>query len=319
MAAIEITELTKRYGDHLVVDDLSLSVERGEAFGFLGPNGAGKSTTINMLLDYVRPTSGSITVLGFDTRERVRAVRSRIGVVPEGYTLYDQLTGREHLRLAGRVNGVTVDEDAILERVGLSVADAARPAGTYSDGMQQRLALGMATVGEPDVLVLDEPTNGLDPHGVSLLKQLVHEEVARGTTVFFSSHVLDHVESVCDRVSILNDGRLVAIDTVAGLRKSVSGGTTIELAISAITEPLIESIAAIEGVESVRTEGGSLLVSAVHPDVKSAILERTQAAEATVLDVTVREDSLEDLFARYTSKQAPPNGRTESRKDTSGV
>jgi len=159
----------------------------------------------------------------------------------------------------------------------------------------------MATVGDPEILVLDEPTSGLDPHGVSLLKQLVREEVDRGATVFFSSHVLDHVESVCDRVGILTDGQLAAVDTVDGLRNGVSGGTTIELTVSEVTDALVASLSALEGVESVRADGVSLFVSAAHADIKPAILERTREADVTLHDVSVREISLADLFERYTS------------------
>jgi len=221
MAAIEIDDLTKRYGDHLAVDELSLTVQRGEAVGFLGPNGAGKSTTIDMLLDYVRPTTGTVEVFGFDAQTETRAVHERIGVLPDGYSLYDRLTGREHLQLAARLKGTSVDVAAVCDRVGLDVADAGRPAGSYSKGMGQRLAIGMATVGDPDLLILDEPTSGLDPHGVARLQDLLAAELDRGTTVFFSSHVLDHVASTCDRVAILDDGRLVAIDTIDGLREAV--------------------------------------------------------------------------------------------------
>lgn len=311
MTAIEIANLTKRYGDHVAINGIDLSVERGEVFGFLGPNGAGKSTTINILLDYIRPTSGSVTILGYDAQEETRAVHDRIGVVPEGYALYDRLTGHEHLRLAGRLNDADIDQAEILNRVGLSADDAARPAGAYSTGMQQRLALGMATVGDPDILVLDEPTSGLDPHGVSLLKQLICEEVDRGTTVFFSSHVLDHVESVCDRVGILTDGQLAAVDTVDGLRNGVSGGTTIELTVSEVTDALVSSLSALADVESVRTEDASLSISVAHAGVKPALIKRTREAEVTLLDMSVREESLDDLFDRYTSVEGSSNDRPE--------
>ena len=305
MTAIEVADVTKSYGNHVAVDDVSFTVERGEAFGFLGPNGAGKSTTINMLLDYVRPTTGSITVCGFDAQKRTRAVHERIGVLPEGYALYDQLTGYEHLRFAGQANDTAVDKAAILERVGLSADDAGRPAGTYSTGMQQRLALGMALVGDPEVLLLDEPTSGLDPHGISLLKRLVREEVDRGTTVFFSSHVLDHVEAVCDRVGILTEGSLVAVDTVAGLRDGVSDGTTVELTVSGVTDTLVESIAAIEGVDSVRIEEDSLFISVAHAGLKPKILDQARVAETTVLDVAVGEVPLADWFEKYTANGEP--------------
>ncbi|KAA9395797.1 ABC transporter ATP-binding protein [Haloarcula sp. CBA1130] len=225
MAAIEIDELTKRYSDHLAVDGLSLTVDCGEAVGFLGPNGAGKSTTIDVLLDYVRPTEGTVRVFGYDAQTETRAVHERIGVVPDGYSLYDRLTGREHLRLAARLKGASVDIAAVCDRVGLDAADADRPAGAYSKGMGQRLALAMATVGDPDLLILDEPTAGLDPHGVARLQDLLAAELERGTTVFFSSHVLDHVESTCDRIAILDEGQMVAVDTVDGLRAAVGSAT----------------------------------------------------------------------------------------------
>jgi len=225
MAAIEIDDLTKRYGDHRAVDGLSLTVDRGEAVGVVGPNGAGKSTTIDVLLDYVRPTGGTVEVFGHDAQTETRAVHDRIGVVPDGYSLYDRLTGREHLRLAARLKGASVDVTAVCDRVGLDVADADRPAGAYSKGMGQRLALGMATVGDPDLLILDEPTSGLDPHGVARLQDLLAAELDRGTTVFFSSHVLDHVESTCDRIAILDAGQLVAVDTIDGLRAAVGSAS----------------------------------------------------------------------------------------------
>lgn len=214
MTAIRLDSLTKRYGEYVAIDEIDLSVMEGEAFGFLGPNGAGKSTTLDILLDYARPSSGTATVLGYNAQDNPREIHDRIGVLPEGYDLYDRLTGYEHLRLPASLKGVDIDADRVLDRLGLSQADADRPVGTYSTGMRQRLALGMATVGDPDLLVLDEPTSGLDPHGISLLKRLVIEEVTRGTTVFFSSHILEHVAETCDRVGIIDDGRLKTVAAV---------------------------------------------------------------------------------------------------------
>ena len=223
MAAIEAVGLTKRFGGVTAVSDLDLVVEPGEVFGFLGPNGAGKSTTIDALLGYVRPTSGTATVLGMDVGESAHLIRSRTGVLPDGYGLYGRLTGREHLAFVSRSKGTAGREDHLLDRVGL--ADAAdRRTGGYSRGMCQRLAIAMALVDDPDLLVLDEPTSGLDPNGVRLLRAIVQEENERGATVFFSSHALDQVEAVCDRVAIVDDGRLVAVDTVDGLRQSTPAG-----------------------------------------------------------------------------------------------
>src|SRR6056297_3199544 len=228
MAAIEIDGVTKRYGDVVAVRDLSFEVEAGEVFGFLGPNGAGKSTTINMLLDFVRPTEGDIRVLGRDVHDESVAVREHLGVLPEGFSVYDRLTGRQHLEFAIESKGADDDPDAILDRVGLS-GDGDRKAGGYSKGMAQRLVLGMALVGHPDLLVLDEPSTGLDPQGARQMRDIVREEADRGATVFFSSHILGQVESVCDRVGILRDGQLVAEDSIEGLRETTSADTVLRI------------------------------------------------------------------------------------------
>jgi ABC-2 type transport system ATP-binding protein len=182
MPAIELNGVTKQYDDVVVVRDLT--VEDGEIYGFLGPNGAGKSTTINTLLDFARPTAGTVEVLGLDAQRESKAVRERIGVLPEGVGLYDRLTGRQHLRFAGRSKGVSVDPDAIAERVG--IADAIdRTAGGYSKGMAQRLARGAALIGDLDLLILDEPSTRLDPAGAREMREIVREETGRGATVVF--------------------------------------------------------------------------------------------------------------------------------------
>ncbi len=222
MTAIETSGLTKRYGGGILdrdgptvaVDDLDLTVADGEVYGFLGPNGAGKSTTIDLLLDYVRPTAGSASVLGHDVREERERIRRRVGVLPDGVSLYDRLTGRRHLEFAVEWTGSDDDPDALAARVGLAADATGRRVGGYSKGMRQRLALAMALVGGPDLLILDEPTSGLDPNGIRLVREVVREASERGTTVFFSSHDLTQVEAVCDRVGIVDDGSLVAVDAV---------------------------------------------------------------------------------------------------------
>ncbi|THE63341.1 ABC transporter ATP-binding protein [Salinadaptatus halalkaliphilus] len=307
MVAIETNGLTKRYGDHAAIDGLDLTVNRGDVFGFVGPNGAGKSTTINILLDYVRPSDGSATVLGFDAQEQRRAVRERIGVLPDGYDLYDRLTGREHIRFAGNMNGVSVDEAQLLDRVGVSIDDAERPVGTYSTGMRQRLALGLTTIGDPELLLLDEPTSGLDPHGVALLQQLVREEADRGATVFFSSHVLDHVESVCNRVGILDDGRLVAMDTIEGLRDDADSGSTVEMAVEPMPDGIDEALATLEAVHAVDVTDSTITVSTTDSAAKPAVIDCVRDAGARVADVTTREATLEQVFDAYTTQ--PTDGR----------
>ena len=299
MAAIELVGLTKRFGDVVAVNDLELEVREGEIFGFLGPNGAGKSTTIDMLLDFVRPTSGTVRVLGHDAQAEGEAVRERTGVLPDAYHVYDRLTGRRHLEFVLEMKGVDEDPDELLERV--RIADAAdRKAGGYSKGMRQRLVLAMALVGDPDLLVLDEPSTGLDPNGARELREIVREENARGTTVFFSSHAMEQVEAVCDRVAIVDRGELVAVDTVEGLRDATDAGQVLYVYVDDLDDAVAERVARIDGVDSAARDEDRLRVSVAH-DSKFAVLRAIDAEVAAVRDFSVLESSLEDLFVRYTS------------------
>jgi ABC-2 type transport system ATP-binding protein len=298
MAAIELDGVTKRFGDVTAVSNLDLTVPEGEVFGFLGPNGAGKSTTINMLLDFVRPTSGDVRVLGLDAGRESVVVRRRTGVLPEGYDVYHRLTGRKHVEFAMRSKEVDGDPDAVLERVG--IADAAdRKAGGYSKGMRQRLTLGMALVGDPDLLILDEPSSGLDPGGAREMRDIVREEADRGATVFFSSHVLGQVEAVCDRVGILREGELVAEDTIEGLRDAVEGGETLVITVDAASADDLDAVRALDGVSNATTDGGTVTVTC-DADAKTAVIGALEEAGVTVKDFQTEETSLEDLFLAYT-------------------
>ncbi|USZ73439.1 ABC transporter ATP-binding protein [Natronosalvus halobius] len=300
MAAIELDGLTKRFGDVLAVDDFDLTVQEGEIFGFLGPNGAGKSTTIDILLDFTRPTGGTATVLGHDAQEESLAVRQRTGVLPDGYHVYDRLTGRRHLEFVVELKAVDEDVDALLERVGIAEA-ADRKAGGYSKGMRQRLVLAMALVGDPDLLILDEPSTGLDPNGAREMREIIRRENERGTTIFFSSHIMEQVEAICDRVAIINRGRLVAVDTVEGLRDATETATTLSISVSSVDDALLETVAGLEGVTDVALEEGRLRVI-LSGGSKFDVLNTLDDAGADVGDFSVDESSLEDLFVRYTTE-----------------
>jgi ABC-2 type transport system ATP-binding protein len=302
MAAIELDGVRKAFGDVQALRGVDLEVEEGEIFGFLGPNGAGKSTTINVILDFVRPDAGSARVLGRDVRRESVAVRERTGVLPEGYALYDRLSAREHLEFA--IDSKDADQDAypLLERVGL--ADAAdRKAGGFSTGMQQRLAMAMALVGDPDLLILDEPSSGLDPNGARELREIVEQEAAEGTTVFFSSHILGQVEAVCDRVGIIRDGELVAVDTIAGLRENVGGGATLVVDVDTVPDDAVSRLEALEGVSAVTVEATRLRVSC-EDEAKMDVVGELEEMGASVSDFTTEEAPLEDLFAAYTEGEA---------------
>lgn len=302
MTAIEMNGLTKRFGDDLVaVDSLDLTVEPGEVYGFLGPNGAGKSTTINMLLDLTRPTRGRAEVLGLETREHSQTIRERIGVLPEGYDLYERLTGRDHIEFAIGAKDAADDPDTILERVGLEPADRGRPVGGYSKGMRQRLALGMALVGDPELLILDEPSSGLDPTGIKDIQELVRTEAEKGTAVFFSSHILSEVEAVCDRIGILTEGELAAEGSLEELRGQFGAGSTLRLEIEPSTDTVGEILEPINGVSVVSTAGNELSVNCRTSRGKAKVIAALERHDIAVLDFEVGEESLADVFEEVTN------------------
>ena len=313
MSAIETAALTKRFGETVAVDELELVVEEGEVFGFLGPNGAGKSTTINMLLDFMRPSDGEAYVLGMGAQTDSEAIRSRVGVLAEGIDLYGRLTGVRHLELA--IDWADGDETptSLLERVGLSSADAERRVGGYSKGMKQRLAIAMALAGDPELLIFDEPSSGLDPNGIRTMRELVADAAADGATVFFSSHDLGQVEAVCDRVGILNDGELVAVDTIDGLREAIGARSELRLRVGA--EPDVD-VRSVEGVEDVAFDDGLLRITCEDTRAKARSIGRLLEADVDVIDVDTASAALEDVFAMYTDDEVELV--EEERRDRGG-
>ncbi|WP_126664190.1 ABC transporter ATP-binding protein [Haloterrigena salifodinae] len=301
MPAITVDNLTKSYGQTLALEDLSFQVQEGEVFGFLGPNGAGKSTTINVILDFIRPTAGRVEVLGMDAQANSREIRSQTGVLPEGVETYDRLTARQHLEFAIDSKGSDDDPEALLERVGL-VDAIDKKAGGFSKGMSQRLMLAMALVGQPDLLILDEPSTGLDPNGAREMRQIVREENERGATVFFSSHIMEQVEAVCDRVGILRDGEMVAVDTVEGLRDSVGGGTTLRVTVDRLDDDTLQVVRSLPDVSDATVEDRNPPVLVVQVQgSKTAVLGELEDRGIEVKDFTTREASLEDVFQSYTT------------------
>ncbi|WP_226039700.1 ABC transporter ATP-binding protein [Natrinema sp. DC36] len=301
MPAITVDNLTKSFGQTVALDDLSFRVEEGEVFGFLGPNGAGKSTTINIILDFARPTAGEVSVLGMDAQRYSRDIRQRTGVLPEGVELYDRLTARQHLEFAIDSKDADDDPEALLERVGL-VDAIDRKAGGYSKGMAQRLMLAMALVGEPDLLILDEPSTGLDPNGAREMREIVRKENERGATVFFSSHIMEQVEAVCDRVGILRDGEMVAVDSVEGLRDSVEGGTTLRVTVDRIDDDALQAVRSLPDVSDATVQGQNPPTIVVAVDgSKTAVLSALEDRGIEIQDFETTEASLEDVFQSYTT------------------
>jgi ABC-2 type transport system ATP-binding protein len=323
MSAIELSDVTKRFGSVTALDGLDLEVQEGEVFGFLGPNGAGKSTTIDILLDYVRPTSGTARVFGHDAQAEPTAVRERVGILPDGYGSLGRMTGREQLEFTIEARRGRENPQDVLDRVGLT-GDGDRQVRTYSKGMAQRLMLGMALVGDPDLLILDEPTTGLDPAGARMMRETIDDAVRDGQTVFFSSHILGQVEAVCDRVGILYEGDLVAVDSIDALRETAgaTGGVTVTL--DRVPDQLPANVTVLEGVASVDVDetddGQPTLDAACTAAAKGRVVQACFDTGADVRDVDTREASLEDLFVAYTDgdRATPQRRRSTTATQTAG-
>ena len=293
---VQTDGLTKRYGDRLAVDRVSMTVRRGEVYGFLGPNGAGKTTTLRMTLGLIRPTSGSATVLGLPAGRA--EVISRVGALIEGPGFYPYLSGRDNLRTLARCRALP---DSEVERV-LTLVDLADRAEDrfkgYSLGMKQRLGVAAALLGDPELIILDEPTNGLDPAGMADMRELIVALARGGRTVVLSSHLLAEVQEICDRVGVIAGGRLLRESTVAELR----GEATLHVRATPEEDALAVAmrLAGDDGVR--RTHDGVLeldLPASAAPDLTRDLV----AAGLDVHEITIRERSLEDAFFQMTSTQ----------------
>lgn len=300
MAAIELRALTKQFGSVEAIRDVTFQVEYGEVFGFLGPNGAGKSTTINILLDFVRRTSGEVSVVGYDPQESPRAVRERLGVLSEASGFYSRDTALDHLQFATAMKRADDTPLELLDRVGL--ADAAeRPVGEFSTGMRQRLGFAIALVGRPDLLILDEPLGGLDPDGARILREIIRQERDRGAAVFFSSHIMNQVEAICDRIGIMHAGELVTVDTVDALQAQTEATATLILSVENVPEGIDARLTGIDGIESVAARNGTLHVDYTDPAAKAAVITQLDTQGVTIEDITTDGTSLEQVFTSITT------------------
>lgn len=287
---IHIEGLTKHYGSVQALNDLNLDVYKGEIFGYLGPNGAGKTTTIRTLLDLIRPTAGSAQILGHDVNRDSVALHEHIGNLPGELALWDQMTGWDLVRYLGGLRG-GVDETYVGELAERLDMDMTRRAKDCSSGMKRKLGLIQAMMHKPEVLILDEPTNGLDPLVQQTFHQLMREVTDEGRTVFLSSHNLPEVEAICDRVGILRHGRLRAVESIAELKEVRFRWMTLKLGNGAD----VAKFDALEGVSDVSSENGTIrfrVTGELDPVIKLA-------AQHHVIDLTYVEPSLEEIFLEY--------------------
>jgi ABC-2 type transport system ATP-binding protein len=309
-AILQTRGLAKQYGKLWALHGLDLDVEKGEVFGFLGPNGAGKTTFTKCVTGFVRPDKGEIRIVGLDARRQSTQVARHIGLVPDQYDFYPNLSGRQHLDFYARLQGMDkrsrrarIDEVLVLVRMEERADDRTK---AYSHGMKQRICIGQALLHEPDLIFFDEPTNGLDPKGAYELREMIRGLSRDGTTVFLNSHLLHEVEQVCQRVAILNKGKLLALSRVADLQRNLGAGGALEV------EVRLESGLKKHQTAAARVTGGAVVLDgpslrfsadeALIPDVVAALV----AAGARIQAVTPHGASLESVFLQLTDDEGAP-------------
>ncbi|MDJ0344748.1 ABC transporter ATP-binding protein [Streptomyces sp. H10-C2] len=301
-AAIELTALTKRYGRTVGVDQLDITVQRGEVFGFLGPNGAGKTTAIRCLIGLLRPTSGRVRVLGLDPVADHRRLAPQLGYLPGELRLYPELTGAQTLRLLSDLQGApTPRRGELCDRLGLSSADLVRPVSQYSRGMKQKLGLVQALQHDPKLVVLDEPTEGLDPLVQETFFTLLEEATAAGVTVLLSSHILPEAQRACGRVAIVRAGRLVTVRSVTALREARARRVRLVLADGSAARGL-----GAADRWSPAWQGNTVRLF-IPPDELVAAL-RELLATLPVADLTVEEAGLDEAFLDLYRTPEPSRG-----------
>jgi ABC-2 type transport system ATP-binding protein len=315
---IELVDLTKKYGSFTAVDHLSLTIKKGEIFGLLGPNGAGKSTSILMMLGLTEPNFGSVKVCGIDSTSNPIEVKKRVGYMPEDLGFYDDYSGLENLVLTARLNRIPLDEaiasaENLLDRVGLSDS-ASKKAGKYSRGMRQRLGLADILIKNPEVIILDEPTLGIDPKGVNeFLDLIIKLSKEEGRTVLLSSHHLHQVQQICDRVGLFVGGKLIAEGDIKSLSQKLFSGEPIIIEAGITLPGIIHSVSdetsaeevrvkelllKIDGVMTVTIENNILYINCSH-DVASDIASVLLESGVKLNYLNKKDFGLNDIYKRY--------------------
>jgi ABC-2 type transport system ATP-binding protein len=298
--SIQVEQLTKIYGTQKALDGISFEARQGEILGFLGPNGAGKSTTMKILTCYLPQTSGAAKVCGFDVTTHAMDVKRNIGYLPELNPLYTDMFVKEYLRFSADVQGLGKESDKrveeMIERVGLTV-ERKKKIGQLSKGYKQRVGLAQAMLHNPKVLILDEPTSGLDPNQVVEIRELIRE-IGHDKTVLLSTHIMQEVESMCNRVIIINKGKIVADDKIGALQQQTSNDLTIVVEFkNEIKESLLKGI---DGVKQVKQKGKKYFLKCNH-DIREQISVLSAQQGWILLSMSLEENTLEEVFQRLTT------------------
>lgn len=289
-SAISLQNLTKRYGSSRGVDDISLKVEKGEIFGFLGPNGAGKTTTIRMLMDFIRPSSGSAKILGLDCQNEPTQIHKRVGFLAGDMEMDPRLTGQQYLEYVSSLRGgVPWSKTKVL--IDRLQCETDRKIGKLSRGNKQKIALVSALMDNPEVLILDEPTSGLDPIMQSEFNTIIREHRAKGKTAFISSHDLSEVQQICDRIGFIREGKLIAVQPLKELTKQAFKRVSLTLS----AKPNKAEFEKIKDVTSV-----SIVKNTVHLQLRGDVNPLLKAlSKHTIKDLTIQDANLEDIFMSF--------------------
>ncbi|NJL14703.1 MAG: gliding motility-associated ABC transporter ATP-binding subunit GldA [Microscillaceae bacterium] len=303
--SVKVSELTKMYGRQKAVDTISFEAKTGEIVGFLGPNGAGKSTTMKIATGYLSPTSGTIEVCGYDVQSQSMQVRRQIGYLPEHNPLYLDMYVREYLSFMGRLHKIRGSQlknrlAEVMERCGLE-PERSKKIGQLSKGYRQRVGLAQALLPDPPVLILDEPTTGLDPNQIIEIRQLI-KEMGQAKTVIFSTHILPEVQAICQRVVVIHRGKIVADSPIAQLKNLLANQKTFLLEFENLLAP--EDLAQAEGVQSVQqlSPHQFRVFAQADKEVRGAIFELAHKNGWVLLGLQAEESSLEDIFRQLTQK-----------------
>lgn len=287
MPSIEVKNLKKYFKNTKAVDDISFSIEKGEVFGFLGPNGAGKTTTIRTMMDFIRPTDGSISILGMDAQKDTVELKKKIGYLSGELKLYKNWTGQEHINFVKKLNSHTDISDKISKRFNF---DPSRKVKTLSSGNRQKLGIIMAFMTKPEVLIMDEPTNALDPLLQNEMYELIQEVAQQGTTVFMSSHNLSEVDKVCNKVGIIKKGKIVATESIKNLKNKKLYTVTAHF-----NDTFDKNLFNIEGINIVKEMQAGLIMN-VKGDIKKMV---SMLCQHKLIDLQIEHASLEDIFMEF--------------------
>ncbi|TET76067.1 MAG: ATP-binding cassette domain-containing protein [Dehalococcoidia bacterium] len=312
-STIVASELTRYYGDLLAVDHVNFEVQQGEIFGYLGPNGAGKTTTIKMLTGLLRPTKGTADVEGHDILHDLREVKRSIGIVPEVSNVYDELTAWDNLIFAAELYSVPRGERGRRAEEYLGMFDLYErrlmKVEGFSKGMKRRLTIAMALVHRPSILFLDEPTTGLDARSAVFVRDLIRRLKDKGTTIFLTTHYIEEADQLCDRVAIINEGRIVANDAPERLKSLVLGVHTIEVSFDGMNRETGHNLEAIPGCDTVVKQGDKFKLYTQEPSqVLPRLMGYAEERALTVISLNTLKPSLEDVFLKMT---APVGEREE--------